>query len=71
MPKGFPPRGLIIHFAAYCVVIVALAILNIARNPDNLWFLWVLGGWGVGVAAHAFAAYRRCEREQTAATHPR
>ena len=25
MPKGFPPRGLIIHFAAYCVVIAALA----------------------------------------------
>lgn len=67
MPRTFPPRGLIIHFAAYCVVIIGLAILNIVRNPENLWFLWVLGGWGIGVLAHGIAAYRRCRREETVA----
>ncbi|XSG83168.1 MAG: 2TM domain-containing protein [Methyloligella sp. ZOD6] len=71
MPKGFPPRGLIIHFAAYVVVVFGLAILNLSRNPDHPWFLWVVGGWGLGIAAHAVAAYRRCQREEAAATHPR
>lgn len=48
--------GLWIHLAAYVAVNTGLAALNFSRNPDNLWFLWVVGGWGIGIAAHA-AAY--------------
>ena len=47
--------GFWIHAAAYALVIVGLAVLNFTRNPDNLWFLWVAGGWGIGIAAHATA----------------
>jgi hypothetical protein len=47
--------GFWIHLAAYVLVVGALAILNFNRNPDNLWVLWVAGGWGIGIVAHAAA----------------
>jgi len=49
--------GFWIHFGVYCAVITGLGILNYTRNPDNLWFVWVLGGWGIGSAAHAAAVF--------------
>jgi len=45
--------GFWIHLACYIVVVSGLAILNYQRNPNNLWVLWVAGGWGIGIAAHA------------------
>jgi|GEM_PF-891668 len=46
-----------IHLACYIVVVSALAVLNYQRNPENLWILWVAGGWGIGIAAHAMAFF--------------
>ncbi len=40
--------GFWIHLACYIIVVSGLAILNYQRNPDNLWVLWVAGGWGIG-----------------------
>jgi 2TM domain len=48
-------RGFLIHLAAYVVVVAGLAVLNLIRNPDHIWFVWVLAGWGVGLAAHDLA----------------
>ena len=45
------------HLASYILVVGALAVLNYQRNPDNLWVLWVAGGWGIGIVAHAFAYF--------------
>lgn len=45
--------GFWIHMACYIVVVSALAVLNYQRNPDNLWVLWVAGGWGIGIVVHA------------------
>lgn len=45
--------GFWIHLGVYG----GLAALNMSRNPDNPWFLWVLGGWGIGVAAHALGLF--------------
>ena len=47
-----PMRGFLIHLTVYIVVIVGLAALNLIRNPAHPWFLWVLCGWGIGLAAH-------------------
>ena len=44
--------GLWIHLAVYIAVTVGLGILNFSRNPDKLWFLWVVGGWGIGIVLH-------------------
>lgn len=48
-------RGFLIHLIIYVLVIGALAALNLYRNPDHLWFVWVLAGWGIGLAAHDLA----------------
>jgi hypothetical protein len=50
-----PLRGFLIHLAVFIVVIVGLAALNLLRNPAHPWFLWVLFGWGIAIAAHDVA----------------
>lgn len=49
--------GFWIHLACYLAVVGGLAILNYQRNPDNLWVLWVAGGWGIGIVAHAMTYF--------------
>lgn len=49
--------GFWIHLACYIVVVSGLAVLNYQRNPNNLWVLWVAGGWGIGIAAHALGFF--------------
>lgn len=45
------------HLTAYVLVNAGLATLNLTRNPDHLWFLWVVGGWGIGIVAHAVKVF--------------
>ena len=47
-----PLRGFLIHLGIYVLVVVGLVALNLFTNPAKLWSLWVLAGWGIGVAAH-------------------
>ena len=55
MPRDHATRGFLIHLGVYVLVVGLLAALNLYRNPGNLWFIWVLLGWGIGVAAHGLA----------------
>ena len=55
MHEDRPTRGFLIHFGIFVLVVGLLAALNLYRNPGNPWFLWVLMGWGIGVAAHDLA----------------
>jgi hypothetical protein len=48
-------RGFVIHLCVFVVVVGVLAALNLYRHPDHIWFIWVLAGWGIGVAAHDLA----------------
>jgi hypothetical protein len=48
-------RGFLIHLGIFVVVVGALAALNLYRNPDHIWFIWVLAGWGIGLAAYDLA----------------
>lgn len=50
-------RGFWIHLGVYVVVNSGLAALNLTRNPDHKWVLWVIGGWGLGLLLHAAAVY--------------
>ena len=61
-----PLRGFVIHLCVYVVVIAGLAALNLIRNPSHLWFLWVLIGWGIILAAHdvVLLMKSRPERDQ-------
>jgi 2TM domain-containing protein len=44
-------RGFVIHLGIFVVVVGLLAALHLYRNPHHIWFIWVLAGWGIGVAA--------------------
>ena len=60
-------RAFVIHLGAFIVVVALLAALNLYRNPQHLWFVWVLIGWGVGVAAHALVLLLKRSKARTRA----
>jgi hypothetical protein len=70
MTKDPRLRALLANVVAYVVVIALMAAVNLWRSPDNLWFIWVALGWGIGVAAHAlaFVLRRTHRRERSSAT---
>ncbi len=49
--------GFMIHAAVYVLVNAGLITLNLIRSPDKLWFIWPLGGWGLGVLFHAIKVF--------------
>ena len=50
-------RGFYLHLFQYFLVTLALLAFNLATAPHRLWVLWVMGGWGVGVLAHALRVF--------------
>jgi hypothetical protein len=60
-------RGFIIHAYVYVGVNILLFILNITDTPHQLWFIWPLLGWGIGVAVHGFLVFRGHHRREEAA----
>jgi hypothetical protein len=57
-------RAFLVHLAAYVAVTLICAALNLWLTPGYPWFLWVLMGWGIGVAAHALALLLRKTRRK-------
>jgi hypothetical protein len=45
--------ALAVHAATYVAVNVVLAAINL-RSGDDLWFPWLLLGWGAGLAWHTW-----------------
>lgn len=41
------------HAVSFVVVITGLTLLNWLSGVDYWWVLWVILGWGIGLAAHA------------------
>lgn len=50
-------KGLYIHLSAYVLVNIYLIVSRLVTEPHDLSVLWVTAGWGIGVAAHAFAVF--------------
>lgn len=48
-------RAFVIHLGVFVVVNIGFAALNLMRNPEHIWFIWVLAGWGIGLAGHDLA----------------
>lgn len=57
-------RGFLIHLAAFIVVMTELIVINLLTAPQHLWFIWVLAGWGIGLAAHDIALLLRKTRRR-------
>jgi len=56
-------RGVAVHLFVYLGVIALLIGINLNYTPDSLWFIWPLLGWGIGLAGHAWLAYRAVLRK--------
>jgi len=54
--------GFYIHFGIYMAVNALLAIVNLLTLPGNLWFVWPLAGWGVGVVIHGLVVFATTSR---------
>lgn len=46
------------HLAIFVLVNAGLTTLNLVRRPDNLWFYWPLGGWGLGLLLHTWIVFQ-------------
>lgn len=45
-------RGFLGHLIAYIIINCFLAFVNLYTSPGDLWFPFVLAGWGIGLAFH-------------------
>jgi len=50
-------KGFYIHLGVYVLINAMLVLINLTMSPNVLWFYWPLGGWGIGLAAHALSVY--------------
>ena len=56
--------GLYIHATVYAAVNVLLITINLSTATGRLWFQWPLLGWGIGLLAHAAAAFSLAGRRR-------
>jgi hypothetical protein len=49
-------NGLYNHFMVFVAVIGVLVAINLATG-DTFWVHWVIIGWGLGVALHAYIVF--------------
>jgi hypothetical protein len=64
MFKDASMRIFLAHLVAYMAVVAISAAINICLAPGTLWWPWVLIGWGMAVAVHAFALLLRKTRRR-------
>ena len=50
-------REFYVHAATFVVVMSALVAVNLLATPGNLWVLWPLMGWGIGLVSHGFGVF--------------
>lgn len=58
-------NGFYTHFIVFLAVIAGLAIINLIEG-ERFWVQWVILGWGVGVAFHAYRIFVVRPREEHA-----
>jgi hypothetical protein len=47
------------HLVSYLIVNAFLFAINVITSPGNLWFMYPMLGWGIGIAFHAAATFLR------------
>lgn len=49
--------GFKVHLTVYLVVNAILITVNLINSPNNLWFIWPLIGWSIGIFWHAMGVF--------------
>jgi carbon starvation protein CstA len=50
-------KGFYIHATVFVLVNALLLIINMTGSRGEIWFVWPLFGWGIGLAAHGIAVF--------------
>jgi len=50
-------KGFYIHATVFALVNALLVVINLRTSPGDLWFLWPMAGWGIGLVAHGMAVF--------------
>lgn len=50
-------KGFYVHFAVYIIVNIILVIIWAITGVGNPWFLFPLGGWGIGILFHFLGVF--------------
>ena len=51
-------RGFYVHLTVYIVVNIGLVLLwAFATSGGHPWFIWSLGGWGIGLLFHYLSVF--------------
>ncbi|MFT4413039.1 2TM domain-containing protein [Fredinandcohnia humi] len=48
-------KAFYIHLTVYLLVNVILFFINLSFDSGNWWFLYPLGGWGIGLLVHGLS----------------
>jgi 2TM domain len=48
-----------VHAVLYVVVNILLVAIWALTGGGEFWPIWAIGGWGIGLAAHAWSVYGR------------
>lgn len=59
-------RGFLVHLGVYLGMNTLLVTINVLTDPESLWCLGALIGWGTGVAAHYITAVATIRRKLNA-----
>lgn len=51
-------RSFYAHALQYVLVVALLLAINLVFTPEYLWVLWVVFGWGIGLASHGIGVFR-------------
>ncbi|MGN4613412.1 2TM domain-containing protein [Bacillus cereus group sp. MYBK71-2] len=50
-------KAFYIHLTVYILVNLLLFFINISSDSSKLWFLYPLGGWGIGIVIHGLTTF--------------
>ncbi|MCP9228215.1 2TM domain-containing protein [Bacillus mycoides] len=50
-------KAFYIHLTVYILVNLMFFFINISSDSSKLWFLYPLGGWGIGIVIHGLTTF--------------
>jgi transcriptional regulator with XRE-family HTH domain len=50
-------KGFHLNWMFFVVLIPCLYALNLFVSPNDMWIVWVIGGWAFGIALHAIVLF--------------
>ncbi|MBS9803329.1 2TM domain-containing protein [Bacillus cereus] len=50
-------KAFYIHLTIYILINLMLFLINVTSDSSKLWFLYPLGGWGIGIVIHGLTTF--------------